>query len=126
MTTGLCLLTDWVLNSDTIHGMHEDDKKTDSFQQQAVAEKPQLQEPPMYKVVILNDDYTPMDFVIEVLQMVFHMDESRATQIMLHVHTRGKGLCGIYSHEIAETKCAQVNDYAREHEHPLLCIVEPV
>jgi len=78
-----------VLNSDTIHGMHEDDKKTDSSQQQAVAEKPQLQEPPMYKVVILNDDYTPMDFVIEVLQMVFHMDESRATQIMLHVHRQG-------------------------------------
>lgn len=80
----------------------------------------------MYKVVLLNDDYTPMDFVIEVLQKIFHMDEPRATQIMLHVHTRGKGLCGIFSHEIAETKSAQVNDYAREHEHPLLCVVEPV
>jgi len=106
--------------------MSEDNQKPDDFQQQQVAEKPRVQEPPMYKVVILNDDYTPMDFVIEVLQKVFHMDESRATQIMLHVHTRGKGLCGIYSHEIAETKSAQVNDYAREHEHPLLCIVEPV
>ena len=83
-------------------------------------------EPKMYKVMLLNDDYTPMDFVIEVLQKFFDMDEQKATQIMLHVHTRGQGLCGIYTHEVAETKTALVNEYAREHEHPLLCVAEVV
>lgn len=83
-----------------------------------------FKEPHMYKVVLLNDDYTPMDFVIEVLMRFFGMDEQKATQIMLHVHTRGKGLCGVFSHEIAETKSIQVNEYARQHEHPLLCVTE--
>ena len=86
----------------------------------------QFIEPKMYKVMLLNDDYTPMDFVIEVLQKFFDMDEQKATQIMLHVHTRGQGLCGIYTHEVAETKTALVNEYAREHEHPLLCVAEVV
>ena len=86
----------------------------------------QLSEPKMYKVMLLNDDYTPMDFVIEVLQKFFDMDEQKATQIMLHVHTRGQGLCGIFTHEVAETKTAQVNEYAREYEHPLLCVTEVV
>jgi len=86
----------------------------------------QLIEPKMYKVILLNDDYTPMDFVIEVLQKFFDMDEQKATQIMLHVHTRGQGLCGIFTHEVAETKTAQVNEYARDNEHPLLCVAEIV
>ena len=85
-----------------------------------------IQEPNMYKVLLLNDDYTPMDFVVEVLRKFFDMDENRATQVMLHVHTRGKGLCGIFSHEVAETKTALVNDYSRSHQHPLLCILEMV
>lgn len=86
----------------------------------------EFKEPHMYKVVLLNDDYTPMDFVIEVLMRFFGMDEQKATQIMLHVHTRGKGLCGVFSHEIAETKTSQVNEYARQNEHPLLCVSEVV
>lgn len=85
-----------------------------------------FKEPKMYKVMLLNDDYTPMDFVIEVLQKFFDMDEQKATQIMLHVHTRGQGMCGVYTHEVAETKTALVNEYAREYEHPLLCVAEVV
>ncbi|MGH8372807.1 MAG: ATP-dependent Clp protease adapter ClpS [Gammaproteobacteria bacterium] len=86
--------------------------------------KPRLKPPPLYKVVLLNDDYTPMDFVVEVLQTFFYMDRPKATQIMLHVHTRGKGICGVFTYEIAETKAAQVNDYSRKHQHPLLCTLE--
>lgn len=88
------------------------------------AVKPKLKRPPLYKVVLLNDDYTPMEFVVEVLQVFFGMDRQKATQIMLHVHTRGKGVCGVYTHDIAETKVMQVNNYSREHQHPLLCVME--
>ncbi len=86
--------------------------------------KPRVKKPPLYKVVLLNDDYTPMEFVVEVLQDFFRMDRSKATQIMLHVHTRGKGVCGVFTYEIAETKAAQVNDHSRQHQHPLLCTLE--
>ena len=88
--------------------------------------KPKLQEPPMYKVILLNDDYTPMEFVVEVLQNFFSMDREKATQIMLAVHTTGKATCGIFTRDIAETKCAQVNDYAQENQHPLQSDVEAV
>lgn len=85
----------------------------------------QKNEPPsMYKVILNNDDYTPMDFVVEVLTMYFFLSEEKATQIMLDVHHKGKGVCGIYSADIAETKVAQVNLYARENEYPLLCTLE--
>ncbi len=86
--------------------------------------KPKLKRPPLYKVVLLNDDYTPMDFVVHILEIFFGMDEESATQIMLQIHLQGKGICGTYSHEVAETKVVQVNNYARENEHPLLCIME--
>jgi len=86
--------------------------------------KPRVKRPPMYKVVLLNDDYTPMEFVVLVLETFFNMDRERATRVMLAVHTKGKGVCGIYSRDIAETKVAQVNDYARENQHPLLCSME--
>ena len=86
--------------------------------------RPRLKPPRMYKVVLLNDDYTPMDFVVRVLEKFFGMSRPRATQIMLQVHTRGKGVCGIYTYEIAETKVAQVNEYSRRHQHPLLCTME--
>jgi len=86
--------------------------------------RPKLKRPPMYKVVLLNDDYTPMEFVVEVLETFFSMDRAKATQIMLHVHTRGKGVCGVFSREIAETKVAQVNEFSRSHQHPLLCTME--
>lgn len=85
---------------------------------------PELKEPRLYKVVLLNDDYTPMDFVVEVLMQFFAMPQDRATQIMLHVHTKGKGVCGVFSYQIAETKVVQVNDYSRRHEHPLQCTME--
>ena len=88
------------------------------------AERPKLKRPPLYKVVLINDDYTPMEFVVEVLQVFFGMDRHKATQIMLHVHTRGKGVCGVYTHDIAETKVMQVNNYSREYQHPLLCVME--
>ena len=78
----------------------------------------------MYKVVLNNDDYTPMDFVIHILESIFSMDQEKATQVMLHVHTRGKGICGIFTKEIAETKMMQVNEYSKQNEHPLLCTIE--
>jgi ATP-dependent Clp protease adaptor protein ClpS len=86
--------------------------------------KPELGKPPMYQVVLINDDYTPMDFVVAVLELFFAMDYQNAHQVMLHVHTRGKGLCGVYTREVAETKVTQVNEYARSHQHPLLCTME--
>ena len=86
--------------------------------------KPKLKPPSMYKVIMLNDDYTPMDFVIEVLESIFGMDRANATQVMLMVHTKGKGVCGIYPKDIAETKALLVNDYAKECQHPLLCHVD--
>lgn len=86
--------------------------------------KPKLKRPRLYKVLLLNDDYTPMEFVVHVLEQFFGMNREKATQVMLHVHTRGKGVCGVYTHDIAETKVAQVNDYSREHQHPLMCTLE--
>lgn len=75
-------------------------------------------------MVLLNDDYTPMEFVVEVLQVFFGLDHEKATRIMLHVHTKGKGVCGVFTREIAETKVAQVNQYSQESKHPLLCEME--
>jgi len=88
--------------------------------------KPKLKKPPQYQVVLMNDDYTPMEFVVLVLERFFKMNREKATQIMLAVHTRGKGVCGIYPKDIAETKATQVNQFSREHQHPLLCEVEPL
>jgi ATP-dependent Clp protease adaptor protein ClpS len=86
--------------------------------------KPKLRRPPMFKVLLLNDDYTPMEFVVQVLETFFGMSRERATQIMLHVHTRGVGVCGVFTREIAETKVMQVNDFSRSHQHPLMCTME--
>ena len=86
--------------------------------------KPKLKRPPLYRVVLINDDYTPMEFVVEVLETVFGMERSKATRVMLEVHTKGKGICGIYSYEIAETKVAQVTTIAQQQQHPLLCTME--
>jgi len=88
--------------------------------------KPELKEPSMYKVVLLNDDYTPMEFVVTLLERLFGLDREKATRIMLLIHTHGKGVCGIYTYEIAETKVAQVNEYSQRHKHPLLCEMEEV
>ena len=86
--------------------------------------RPKLKKPPMYQVVLLNDDFTPMEFVVLVLERFFSKDRSQATRIMLHVHTKGKGMCGTFVREIAETKVAIVNEYARSNNHPLLCAME--
>ena len=86
--------------------------------------QPRVKRPPLYQVVLLNDDYTPMEFVVDVLEHIFGMDRTSATRVMLEVHTRGKGVCGVYTYEIAETKVAQVMTYARQQQHPLLCTME--
>lgn len=86
--------------------------------------KPILQAPPMYKVVMFNDDYTPMDFVVEVLEVFFSHNREAATKVMLTVHTEGRAVCGVFTRDIAETKAMQVNQYARESQHPLLCEIE--
>ncbi|MDP1930678.1 MAG: ATP-dependent Clp protease adapter ClpS [Gammaproteobacteria bacterium] len=88
------------------------------------AVRPKVTQPPLYKVVLFNDDYTPMDFVVDVLCSFFGMNVEKATQIMLKVHTEGKAVCGVFSKDVAETKAQQVNDYSRECEQPLLCNVE--
>ncbi|AWN17001.1 ATP-dependent Clp protease adapter ClpS [Salinisphaera sp. RV14] len=87
-------------------------------------EKPRTKKPPLYKVVMHNDDYTPMEFVVEVLMTYFTHDRDKAVQIMLTVHTRGKAVAGTYTAQIAETKVQLVNDHARAHQHPLLCTME--
>ncbi len=89
-----------------------------------VLEKSKLHPPPFYRVVLLNDDYTPMDFVVHVLQKFFQKDLESATQIMLKVHLEGRGICGIYPRDIAATKVEQVSAHAREHQHPLACAME--
>ncbi|MEN8764042.1 MAG: ATP-dependent Clp protease adapter ClpS [Thiogranum sp.] len=86
--------------------------------------KPKIKPPPLYKVVLHNDDYTPMEFVVILLEQLFGMSREKATQVMLHVHTRGKGVCGVFTKEVAETKVAQVNEYSRRNQHPLLCAME--
>jgi ATP-dependent Clp protease adaptor protein ClpS len=86
--------------------------------------RPRVKRPPLFRVILLNDDYTPMEFVVQVLQKVFGMDRNTATRIMLEVHTKGKGICGVFTYEIAETKVAQVTGLAQQHQHPLLCTME--
>lgn len=86
--------------------------------------QPKLKRPPLYKVILLNDDFTPMDFVVLVLKNFFGMSDDKATQVMLHVHTRGVGVCGVFSKDVAETKVKLVNDFSREHQHPLMCAME--
>ncbi|MGB5331634.1 MAG: ATP-dependent Clp protease adapter ClpS [Woeseiaceae bacterium] len=91
----------------------------------AVAEaRPKLKQPPLYRVFLVNDDFTPMAFVVDILETIFSMERTRATQVMLEVHTKGRGVCGVFNFEIAETKVAQVMGIARQHQHPLLCTME--
>ncbi len=89
-----------------------------------VKTRTRTKKPSMYKVLMLNDDYTPMEFVVHVLERFFGKNQEEATQIMLHVHRRGVGVCGVYTYEVAETKVTQVIDFARKHEHPLQCTLE--
>ncbi len=89
-----------------------------------VKAKPKTKKPSMYKVLMLNDDYTPMEFVVHILERFFGKSRDEATRIMLHVHRRGVGVCGVYTYEVAETKVTQVMDFARQHQHPLQCTLE--
>ena len=90
----------------------------------AIKTRPKTKKPSLYKVLMLNDDYTPMEFVVHVLERFFSKTQQEATQIMLHVHRRGVGVCGVYTFEVAETKVNQTIDYARRHQHPLQCTLE--
>jgi ATP-dependent Clp protease adaptor protein ClpS len=85
---------------------------------------PKLKQPSLFQVVLLNDDYTPMEFVVDVLERFFAMNRANATRVMLEVHTRGKGVCGVFTYEIAETKVEQVTGWSRDHQHPLMCTLE--
>lgn len=98
-------------NADTDHGL-------------VLKTRPKTQKPSMYKVLLLNDDYTPMEFVVHVLESIFKKNRQEATDIMLHVHRRGVGVCGVFTFEVAETKVAQVMDFARANEQPLQCTME--
>ena len=89
-----------------------------------VKPKPQTKKPSMYKVLMLNDDYTPMEFVVHTLERFFNKNRQEATRIMMHVHRRGVGICGVYTYEVAETKVTQVMDFARQNQHPLQCTLE--
>lgn len=101
-------------------------RKTDESNQQSfTAEKEKLKKPPLYAVLLMNDDYTPMDFVVHVLMKFFDKTEDQATQVMLQVHEKGHGVCGIFTREIAETKAARVVQYAQEHQHPLQTRIVP-
>ena len=108
-------LSEITLNSDEDNN---DDFKN-KFSSIVLEEKPKLKKPPLYKVIMLNDDYTPMEFVIEMLQTHFSKSQEQATEIMLHIHQKGIGICGLYTYEIAESKATQVLDKARKNQHPL-------
>ncbi len=88
------------------------------------ADRPKVKQPPMFKVVLLNDDYTPMEFVVHILESFFNMGREQATRVMLNVHSHGKGVCGVFTREVSETKVSQVNEYARLNNRPLLCDME--
>ena len=101
--------TDW---------QHEDDTVVEES-------RPKLKKPRLFQAVLLNDDYTPMEFVVVLIEQFFYKSRENATQIMLKIHTEGKGVCGVYTEDVAETKAAVVNQYAMDHQHPLLCQIEP-
>ena len=103
---------------------HDDNEMNDGLDIAVEEAQPKVKRPPLFRVVLINDDYTPMEFVVDILESVFGMERTRATQVMLEVHTKGKGICGVYDYGIAETKVAQVMSIAKQHQHPLLCTME--
>ena len=106
------------------NGQNGDRRYGDIVTDRRTQEKTKTKKPPLYKCILLNDDYTPMEFVVEILKAVFHKQHAEATRIMLHVHQNGIGECGVFTYEVAETKVTQVMDFARKHQHPLQCIME--
>lgn len=101
-----------------------DIERREGFELAIEEERPALKPPSLYRVVLNNDDFTPMEFVVDILESIFSMERTKATQVMLEVHTKGKGICGQFRYEIAETKVAQVMSMANQHQHPLLCTME--
>ena len=115
----------YCINMNIILSENSDNDKNDESQRGVVLEvKPKTKKPSMYNVLLLNDDYTPMEFVIIVLSKIFNKKQEEATQIMLHVHKKGVGVCGIFTYEVAESKCKSVMDMAKENQHPLQCTME--
>ena len=112
--------------ADGTENMSDQDRTPDNDDTTGVAvqTRTRTKKPSMYKVLMLNDDYTPMEFVVHVLERFFAKSREEATQIMLHVHRRGVGICGVFTYEVAETKVTQVMDFARQHQHPLQCTLE--
>jgi len=106
--------------ANTIKPIDDDDNETGV----ATKSRPKTKKPAMYKVLMLNDDFTPMEFVVHILERFFSKTHEEAMQIMLHVHQRGVGICGVFTYEVAETKVTQVMDLAKEHQHPLQCTIE--
>jgi len=105
-------------------GGNGDDRYGEIVTERRTKEQTRTKKPPLYKCILLNDDYTPMEFVVHVLERFFGKGREEATQIMLHVHRKGVGVCGVYTYEVAETKVTQVVDFARRHQHPLQCTME--
>ena len=107
--------------------MSEKENGSEDYSDTSVIAKnrPKVKRPPLYKVLLLNDDFTPMEFVVHILELFFTIDRENATRIMLEVHTSGKGVCGLFTHEIAETKVNKVTELARAHDYPLRCSMEP-
>lgn len=101
-----------------------DIERQDSHDVAVEEARPKVKPPSLFRVVLINDDFTPMEFVVDILETIFNMDRTKATQVMLEVHTKGKGVCGVFSYEIAETKVAQVMTFAKQQQHPLLCTME--
>jgi len=114
-------------NSDNSDNSDNDDIQDDNNDKglEVLEAKPKLKRPPMYKVLLMNDDFTPMDFVIEILIRFFRMTNEKATQVMLQIHTEGKGVCGVFTVDVAETKVNVVNEFSKANQHPLLCTSEP-
>jgi ATP-dependent Clp protease adaptor protein ClpS len=113
-----------ILGNPTVAGRRPEDEREGHTGLVVEEAAPEVKQPPLYNVILLNDDYTPMEFVVEVLERFFRMDRSAATRVMLEVHMKGKGICGVFTYEIAETKVAQVTTYARDNQHPLMCTLE--
>ena len=107
------------LNSDNEDNDYDNKDFGNKLSEVVLEEEPKLKKPPLYKVIMLNDDYTPMEFVVEMLQVYFSKTQEQATEIMLHIHQRGLGICGLYTYEIAESKATQVLEKARKNQHPL-------
>lgn len=121
----ITIMSNFLIKS-PVNSAHQHDLEESEGDLAVQTAKPKLKPPPMYKVMMLNDDYTPMDFVVEVLEMFFYMNREMATKVMLTVHTEGKACCGTYTKDVAETKTAQVVNYARNNMHPLMCEIDQV